>query len=344
MRTTASTGQTDPVHLYAPPKPGPTDVSSPGTRFSAELMYAAAHLYYVEDKNQAAVAEQLGTSRATVSRLLSEARRAGIVRIEVNLQHTDTHADLEERTARALGLQAVYLSISESVIASGTDHLGATLAPALSRALRAVELVAGDVLLVSSGRTVYEAAQFELPSLPGVVVAPTVGGQDEPEAWYQTNEITREIAARIGGQPAFLYAPALPGPDLYRGLQNDPSIGRVLELWENAACAVIGLGAPPITRRSTPAFVPTGTPPLRAAVGDVCSRLFDEDGQPVRFPGSERLIATALDTLRALPVSIAVAVGAEKVMGIAVGARAGFFNRLVTDPATATLLLARATA
>ena len=56
-----------------------------GARFPPELMYAAARLYYLEDKNQAAVAEHLGTSRATVSRLLSEARRAGIVRIDVAL-------------------------------------------------------------------------------------------------------------------------------------------------------------------------------------------------------------------------------------------------------------------
>lgn len=340
MRGAGSKGHTVRVDLDLPAT-GTGHGSHPAARFSAELMYAAARLYYVEDKNQAAVADQLGTSRATVSRLLAEARRAGIVRIEVNLPHADLHADLEERTAHALGLEAVYLSTSDSVGPGGADHLGAALAPALCRALRAVDLTAGDVLLVSSGRTVYEAAQFDLPYLPGVVVAPTVGGQDEPEAWYQTNEITRKVAATVGGRPTFLYAPALPGPELFLGLQSDPSIARILELWENAACAVIGLGAPPITRRSTPAFVPTGAAPLREAVGDVCSRLFDRHGQPVSFPGSERLIATPLDTLRALPASIAVAAGSDKVVGIAVGARAGFFKRLITDPATAALLLAR---
>ena len=71
-------------------------------------------------------------------------------------------------------------------------------------------------MLVSSGRTIYEVARFELPRLPGVVVAPTVGGTDQPEAWFQTNEITRLVAERIGGRPTFLFAPALPGPDLLR--------------------------------------------------------------------------------------------------------------------------------
>jgi DNA-binding transcriptional regulator LsrR (DeoR family) len=39
-------------------------------------MYSAARLYYLEDATQADVAQRLGTSRATVSRLLSEARRS----------------------------------------------------------------------------------------------------------------------------------------------------------------------------------------------------------------------------------------------------------------------------
>src|SRR4029078_6428190 len=69
--------------------------------------------------------------------------------------------------------------------------VGENLAPALSAALRAARLARGDVLLVSTGRTVYEAAQAALPKLPGVTLAPMIGGQDEPEVWYAPNEITR---------------------------------------------------------------------------------------------------------------------------------------------------------
>jgi len=314
--------------------PGPAG----GARFSPQLMYAAASLYYVQDATQAEIADRLGTSRPTVSRLLSEARRLGIVRIEV-IEPVDTaDATLAERTARALGLDAVHLS------AFGPDALvGATLAPALSTALNLVGLVAGEVLLVSSGRTVYEAAQAELPRLPGVLVAPTVGGQDESEPWYQTNEIIRQIAHRISGTPVFLYAPALPGPGLYDMLIKDPIIRRVLELWESAKCAVLGVGGPPLTRTSIPRFVPTDALPLRAAVGDVCSRFYDRDGAPVSFPGIERLVATPLEILRGIPVTIAVAVGQAKVPSLVAGARGGYFNQLVTDAPTADAILAAVT-
>lgn len=316
----------------------PQASSGPAARFSPELMYAAARLYYVEEATQAEVATALGTSRATVSRLLAEARRHGIVQIDVRPPPASVHSDLAARTASALGLEHVHLSEG-----SASSHLGATLAPPLSAALRQTGLRSGDVLLVASGRSLYEAAQFELPRLPGVLVVPTVGGQDETDAWYHTNEIARAVAVKIDGRPVFLHAPALPGPELYAGLQREPSIRRVLSLWREAACAVVGIGAPPSTRDSISNSVPTDAPGLDEAVGDICLRFFDETGTPITYPGIERLMALELGDLRDLPAVIAVAVGPEKVAGIVAGAQMGYFNQLVTDVSTATLLLAATT-
>jgi DNA-binding transcriptional regulator LsrR (DeoR family) len=314
-----------------------------GSHFPASLLYTAARLYYEDDATQAEVAEQLGTSRATVSRLLSEAKRQGIVRIEVVPPEEARPGDLADRLARGLNLTSVYLSPPLPAPGAGrtvVDVMGRALAPAVGRALSEAGLLPGDVLLVSSGRTVYEVAQFELSPLPGVVVAPTVGGNDQPEDWYQTNEITRLVANRVGGRANYLFAPALPGEELYQSLLNDPSIQRVLHLWPRARCALMGVGAPPLMRSDIPRFVPTGSSSLRAAVGDVCSRFYDRDGAPVDFEGGERLIAVELDVLRHIPVTIAVAVGKEKVDSIIAGARGGYFTHLVTDPVTATDILA----
>lgn len=313
-----------------------------GSHFPATLLYSAARLYYEDDATQAEVAEQLGTSRATVSRLLSEAKRQGIVRIEVVPPSEARTGDLADRLARALNITTVHLSAHLPTPGSGrtvVDVMGRALAPAVSRALGEAGLLPGDVLLVSSGRTVYEVAQCELTPLPGVIVAPTVGGNDQPEEWYQTNEITRLVANRIGGRANYLFAPALPGVELYQSLLNDPSIQRVLHLWPHARCALMGIGAPPLTRSDIPRFVPTGSMSLRSAVGDVCSRFYDRAGGPVEFEDGDRLIAVELEVLRHIPVTIAVAIGKDKVDSIIAGARGGYFNRLVTDPVTANDLL-----
>ncbi|MGY4650662.1 sugar-binding transcriptional regulator [Mycobacterium sp. URHB0021] len=310
--------------------------------FSASLLYTASKLYYNEDATQAEIAAQLGTSRATVSRLLAEAKRRGIVRIEVVPPAEVGSGDLADQLARALSLTTVFLSHPLPNPGQGrtvVDVMGSVLAPAVGRALAAAGLLPGDVLLVSSGRTVYEVAQFDLVPLPGVLVAPTVGGNDQPEEWYQTNEITRLVANRINGRPNYLFAPALPGPDLYPSLLNDPSIQRVLHLWPRARCALMGVGAPPLIRSDIPQFVPTESGSLRTSVGDVCSRFFDQAGDEVDFEGSDRLIAVKLEALQHIPVTIAVAVGQEKIDSIVAGARGGYFNQLVTDPSTAGAIL-----
>jgi DNA-binding transcriptional regulator LsrR (DeoR family) len=303
-------------------------------RYPPAQLHAAARLYYLEDATQAEVAERLGTSRATVSRMLDEARRAGIARIEVVAPRDDEIQELSAAAATALGLERIHLITPPPALSVGEG-----LGPVLSEALAASGLRAGDILLVSSGRTVHEATLARLPLLPGVVVAPTIGGQDELEAWYAPNEITRRMAERLGGTPVFLYAPALPTARLHDALTEDPSYRRVIELWKAARCAIVGIGAPPLSRTSLPRFVPDDTASLRHAVGDVCSRFYDRRGQPVAFAGSERLIAVELEALQAIPNVIGIAAGAVKLDAIRAAAGAGYITQLVTDTDTARRLL-----
>ncbi|MEO3892448.1 sugar-binding domain-containing protein [Nonomuraea sp. B5E05] len=307
------------------------------TRFPHELMYAAAQQYYMEDATQGDIAKRLGVSRATVSRLLTEARKHGIVEIKVHRPASMEDGPLAAEVARALGLGQVFIVPKVSGPA-----LGPWLAPGVARALAGVGLESGDVVLVSSGTTVYECAREGLGHYPGVTIAPAVGGQEEPQPWFQTNETTRILAERVGGVPAYLYAPALPGPELFYSLQHEPSVRRVMDLWAHAKCALVGVGSAPLMRQMTPAFMPRDAEALRQAVGDVCMRVYDREGTPLTYPGSERLVATRLEELRRIPATIAVAAGAEKVLSIIAGARGGYFNQLVTDAPTAEGIVAAA--
>lgn len=309
-------------------------VPSP-TRFEASLMQTAARMYYLQDATQAEIAARLGISRTTVSRVLAQARRDGIVHIAVVDPDDGSRAELAQRVRDALGLRAVHLTAAETAVS------GATLARELGTALQRSELAPGDAVLISSGRSIYEAAQNPLPELRGVLLAPTMGGVDEPEAWYATNELTRLIAERVGGTPVLLFAPALPAVELRDRLLEDPSVRRVLELWRTARCAVLGVGAPLMARTTLPQYVIARAGDLRRAVGDICGRFYDADGEPIHFDGSERLIATDLHELRRIPTTIALAAGLEKVPSILVAARAGYFNELVTDAQTARALLER---
>ena len=307
------------------------------------MLYAAAKMYYEEDATQAEIATRMGISRPTVSRLLSEARRQGIVKITVVEPARDADDELRRAVEQTLGLHRVFVSAPATTGAHPTDdQLGAVLGPSVGRALEEAGLVHGDVVLISSGRTLYEVARTRLPQLPGVLVAPTIGGIDQPEDWFQTNEITRLLAAAIGGRALYLFAPALPGPGLHQTLRRDPTIQRVLHLWTQPTVVLTGVGAAPLSRPLVPQYVPTGDSALWQAIGDVCGRFFDRFGEPVGFAGSDRLIALELAELRRARAVVAVAAGAHKVQPIIVAARAGYVNQLVTDPSTAEEILAQA--
>lgn len=304
------------------------------SRRDLALMHRAARMYYLDELNQAAIADRLTVSRPTVSRLLSEARRIGLVRITVHDPDSLSDNGSGERLAAALGLARCRLAPF-----AGAD-LGSTLAEPVGEALREAGLGSGDVLLVSSGRTVWELSRAALPPIPGLEIGPTVGGVSEPEAWHQTNEITRALAERLRGRPSFLFAPAMPSSAMRATLADDPEFRRVTGMWTSAKAALVGVGAAPVSRESISTSVPLDDDGLRAAAGDVCLNFFDPDGKEIAFPGSDRMVRISPDELRAVPRTIAVAAGPEKVMSIIAGARASLFDSLVTDVPTADAVLA----
>lgn len=305
------------------------------TRRDLALMHRAARLYYLDELNQAAIAERLAVSRPTVSRLLAESRRIGIVRITVHDPDTlGTGGDEAERLAAELGIDRVWLA------PYAATELGPALAEPVGEALREAELESGDVLLVSSGRTVWELSREALPAVPGCEIVPTVGGVAEPEAWHQTNEITRAVAERMQGRPHFLFTQAMPSPAMSATLVEDPEFQRVTGFWTRAAAALVGVGAPPAGRDSISTSVPLDDEGLRAGAGDVCLNFYRTDGGEIAFPGSDRMVRISPEQLHKVPRTIAVAVGTEKVPSIVGGARAGLFNRLVTDVPTAQAVLA----
>src|SRR5690349_13478078 len=85
-----------------------------------ELLRWVAELYYLQQQGQAEIATLIGASVSKVSRLLAEARRQGIVTIQVAASRIGD-SDFELALARQLGLQAVYVAparVADASVAS----------------------------------------------------------------------------------------------------------------------------------------------------------------------------------------------------------------------------------
>jgi DNA-binding transcriptional regulator LsrR (DeoR family) len=301
---------------------------------SLSLIHTAARLYYEDDLSQDEVAAQLGLSRSTISRFLERARQLDMVRIEVRqLSQPDAlGAVLSER----LGLRRA--EVVEA--ASGPAALSALGAP-VSRILDSLPLRKGSVVGLGSGRTIWQAVRAGLPSMPGAVMVPLIGGIDEVAPYYQVNETVRLAARASNATPTFIHAPAMPSLALRKAIMADPECRRRLELWDGIDVALVGVGRSPATLGDYgPAHAPRNLEQIAGAAGDVLSHYYDLEGRPVRYPEERQLLAATREQLKSAGMVIGVVAGVVKAPGIVGAARAGLIHAIVTEAMTAEAVLA----
>ncbi len=303
------------------------------------LVAAVARRYFVEEVSKSRIADEMGVSRFKVARLLDQARRDGVVTIEVR---TPTHVDLplSERVARLFSLRQV-------VAVRPADPGPAGLRRALGAAcgsLLAHRLTEDDVLGVSWGRTL-QALADESPALPPADVVQLVGSIPGVDLDVGPLELVRRLGHRTGGRVHPLHVPAvLPEPGLAAALRATDPVRATLAAHERLTHAVVGVGAWAPTGSSLRPLLPPDV--VRAceeagAVAETCSTVLDAEGQVVA--GSlvpDHCVAVTTDRLRAVRDVVAVAAGAEKVEAVRAVVRAGLVHHLVTDVPTARALLA----
>ena len=298
-------------------------------------LIAVAELYYRDQLSQQEVAERLGVSRSTVSRMLQQARDEGIVQIEI--RRPSSPENLSEALRAEIGLTRVVV-----VPASTRGGLQVIVAPAMEE-LERLALQPGDALAVSWGSTIEEISRSQyFPRMRGVKLIPAIAAFDELDGRFQTNEIARRIAAMSGADVRFLHSPAMPSPGLRRTLLADEDSRRRLELWDRLAAALVGIGPPTSEVETAPAHVLAARDDVAHAAGDVVSRYFDVDGRAVPFEHEDLLLGMSRAQLRATGAVIGVAAGARKGRSIVGAARAGLIDVLVTDDAAATAALEHA--
>jgi DNA-binding transcriptional regulator LsrR (DeoR family) len=305
-------------------------VTEPASSDTSEALLTAAVMYYEHAASQQEIADRLGVSRPTVSRLLRRARELGIVRIEIVPPQVE--AGMSERIRERLGLRGVHIAPGR---AAESDP-GALLAAPFYEALDSVGLRGGDVVLVSWGRAVHSVGRTVRRPVPGVVITPAIGGNASDQPWFQPNEIARIWARALDGRPVYLNAPALVSPALERSLRSEPEIREVVDLWDHAKVALFGVGAWPKPDPSyAAAGFPVDDPALADAVGDIGGWSFTIDGAVVRHRDPRRVFGVSPEQLRTIPHVVCFAGGVSKAMAAVGAARSGLISVLVTDAATA---------
>jgi len=317
----------------------------------AELLAEVGELYYLHGRDQSSIAEEVGTSRSNVSRLLTEARRRGIVDIRIN--HPLGRAlELERRLTTEFGLDEARVLAARPRGASGG---GGEARDSLTRVGR---LGAGYLLeVLSDGRTIGVSWGTSLEALVNAV-APTrahavevvqlLGGLSWVSQSLSGHELGRRLADRLGGRFAYLHAPAIIDSTEARDLLlRQEGIADVLAKGRRADLALLGIGSLGTGSSralfSRPELSSAERREIRSggAVGDICARLFDRDGRACDVAANRHVVGLELHELKAIPRRVGVARGVEKVAGITGALRGRLVNVLITDEATAAKVLAQ---
>jgi deoxyribonucleoside regulator len=305
-----------------------------------QLMIQVAKRYYHLDMTINVIAKELGLTRWQASRLLTDARESGIVRIEI-VPHTPRLPDLESRLQRRFGLKdAVVVPFDPD----GSDDLMLdSVAQAAGRLLAGLDRF--RLIGVSWGRTMSAVAR-RLPPFwnEGVDVVMLNGAMNLRASATRTNNVAELFARAANGHATLLPVPAILGKAATRiALEQDPAIADVLELGRRAEVICFGLGAisgdSVLVQSGFVSEAEAGTLKAKGAVGDILSRFVDANGEIVDAGLDDRTIGAPLASCRTRAFSIGVGTGPAKHAVTLACLRAGYLNVLVTDEQTALFLL-----
>lgn len=304
-----------------------------------QLATRAAWLYFLGNNTQAQIAKKLGLTRLRVNRLLAQAREQGLVQIRVTGRLAGCVA-LEHELTRAFGLK-------EAVVVPSAGDKGQSrgvIATAAGQYL-ARHLHDGMSVGVGWGRTLRQSlASVPRKSYHKLSIVSLIGGLTQSSA-VNPHETASHLADIIGGQCYYFAGPAFTDSAISRDvLMNQPVLRDVFERGRAVDLAFLSVGelglASTMSALNLISHEEIDSLKAAGAVGDVCSHWINVSGELVDHSLNSRAVGLSPVYLKGVQDSILVSGGKSKVEAIHGALVARYANRLVTDEATASQLVA----
>lgn len=315
------------------------------SRFDEQrLMVRVAQLYYQRKMSQSIIANQLGLSQATVSRLLRKSIEEEIVRISVNIPQ-GVYTQLEEELINKYELLDAVVVDSQSI--DNENIINRDIGSAAAYYIETI-LKQNDLIGISSWSSALLAlvdAMHPVPIKDNIRVIQILGGVGNPSAELHANRLTTRFAKLVNGEPIFLPAPGVVGsPDILEAFYKDEYVNKAISLFDEITIALVGIGAvepSPLLAESGNIFSYEELETLRkgGAVGDILLHFFDENGNPTKTFLDNRVASMELHQLKNTDRSIGVAGGTRKIDAIRGALIGKWINVLVTDRNTAANLV-----
>lgn len=313
--------------------------------YSDDQLRLVARLYYLDGLGQSEVARFAKVSQAKVSRLLALARERGIVRITV-ADYDPRRPELEDQLCARYGLaRAAVIKASQGVTAPelrrSVGHFGAGAVDTL--------IEPGSTIAIAGGRTIHELVHhFPAASAKSLTVVQAMGSVDSSVSIFDAQEVGRLMAQRLGGTFLALNTPAfIPERRTRDALLALPQVRNVRDTLTRANVALVGLGTltnSVFVERGTLDGTMTRELQRAGAIGEVCGRFIDANGNECATSWRDRVISIELEQLRKIPHVVGVVSGGDRTDAIRAAIKGRILKALVIDEIGAAALLATETA
>jgi DNA-binding transcriptional regulator LsrR (DeoR family) len=308
---------------------------------SDDLLASAARMYYLDQLDQRDVADLLGVSRSTVSRLLKSARERGVVQISVSPY--DPRDRLREAELRdRLGVRhAIVIRTTGRPTAHVARTVGYFAAPIVSELIQD-----GATIGVSGGRTLAALVKHVTPAeiVQGVTVVQLMGNIGPKPVASDGLEISHELARRFRSTLYTVSAPAIvqdrPARDMLLAHQH---IRLVWDLFDSLTLAFVGIGSvADSVFVEQGVFSPAELDRLRRSgvAGEICGRFFDRDGRECATEFRDRVLSIDLDVLRQRSEVVGITNGPRRAAAVRAALRGGLITSLIIDDVGAAAVLA----
>ncbi|MDM4761416.1 sugar-binding domain-containing protein [Galbitalea sp. SE-J8] len=311
-------------------------------RTSAALR--AAQLYYMQDLTMEAIARELGTSRSSVSRLLTFARDTGLVDIRIR-SPLEASTALEGQIARRFDVAAHIVPVPDHT--SDVDRLARV---ALSTARMLDRFVDATMTVgIAWGSTMSAISRVLVPlQRPGIRVVQLNGaGNTRTTGVDYASEILRRFGDAFGASIEQFPVPAFFDDRATKtAMWRERSTRRVLDLQRSMDVALFSVGSP---LAQVPSHVYMGGYLERSdydslgrdrVVGDVATVFFRADGSWRDVELNARASGPGFDVLARVPRRVCVVSGAAKARSLRGALAAGVVTDLVLDEGAARELVA----
>jgi DNA-binding transcriptional regulator LsrR (DeoR family) len=305
------------------------------------LLRLTAKLYYQDGLSQTQIGNLLGLSRPKVSRLLTRASNEGIVHISVK-EFEPRNAALETELKAQFNLNdAIVIRIVGALdIESVRSTVGYLSAPFLSQ-----WVLPNTIIGISGSRSLFRLIEHMQPpsGTRGAVVVQLMGNIGASVSYFDAIENCRKLADTFRGVYYTLNAPAIAtDAESCQTFMAHHDVRAVWDLYGAMQIAFVGIGS--LSHSSfieREVIAPSEVERLRAcgAVGEMCGRFYDNQGQECLPELQDRVVAIRLDELRTIREVVAVTAGIGRAEAVLAAMRGGLIKSLVIDEAGARAIL-----